>query len=84
MSKDERKIRSEKADERCDRRTADFVARQLEGVEHSLADVVPDIMSLGRYEDTATVGWCLQVLKRLKGQYRKLADGHSWNDEEPG
>jgi hypothetical protein len=83
MSKKARKLRREKKlDERCDKRSADFVVRQLQTIENSLADLIPDMQSLSRYDDITYTSLCLGVLKRLRKGYKKIADGQTWRDED--
>lgn len=83
MPKKEKKLRREgRFDDLSDARTAEYVARRFESIETDLADMLPDLQSLGRYDDLTTVGVCLQIVKRLKKRYRKRADGFVWQDDE--
>lgn len=83
MPKREKKLRREgKFDDLSDARTAEWVSRRLEGIEADLGDLIPDLQSLGRYDDMTSLSCCMQLVKRMRKRYRKRADGVTWADDD--
>ncbi|HRK31020.1 MAG TPA: hypothetical protein PLD59_08060 [Tepidisphaeraceae bacterium] len=82
MPKREKKLRREgRFDELSDARTAEFVVRGIDRAEQQLADLLPDLQSLARYDDMISMTYCLQLLKLLKKRYRRRADGVAWEED---
>ena len=80
MSKKKRKRKKaiESCEHRCDRRTADFVARQIDDVQETLCDLIVDMRTFEHYSEIEDTGWCLRIMQRLKRKYRAFADEGAW------
>jgi hypothetical protein len=66
---------------KSERRTAEFVARQLGEVQDRLCDLIADMRTFEHYDEIEDAGWCLALMQRLKRKYRKFADDGVWPDE---
>ena len=84
VSKKERKRRKKlaKLEERSDRRTADFVVRRLEEIQTELGDLIPDLQTFEHWCEIAQMTFVLRLLKEIRKKYRKIADGHSWEEAD--
>jgi hypothetical protein len=84
MSKKERKEKKRLrkwiagCEHKSDRRTADFLARQLGEVQEQLCDLISDMRTFEHYSAIEDAGWCLMLMQRLKKKYRKFADDGVW------
>jgi hypothetical protein len=63
---------------KSDRRTADFIAQQLNELQDQLCDLINDLRTFEHYSEIEDVGWCLMLMQRLKRRYRKFADDGEW------
>ena len=63
---------------RSEKRTADFLARQLGEVQEQLCDLIADMRTFEHYSEIEDAGWCLSLMQRLKRKYRKFADDGVW------
>ena len=63
---------------RSEKRTADFLARQLGEVQEQLCDLIADMRTFEHYSEIEDAGWCLRLMQRLKRKYRKFADDGVW------
>ena len=84
MSKKERKRRRKirKIQERSDRRTAEFLMRRLEEVQTELGDLIPDLQTFEHWCEIAQISFINRLLKSIRKKYRKISDGHSWEEED--
>ena len=85
MSKENRKQKRHKkwtasCEHKSDRRTAEFVARQLGDVQDQLCDLINDMRTFEHYSEIEDAGWCLMLMQRLKRKYRKFAEDGVWPD----
>lgn len=78
-TKTKRKIR--KLEERSDRRSAEFLAARFEAIEDELADLMPDLRVFSHYSQIIELTWCLRLLTSLKKRYRKMSEGHVYEEE---
>jgi hypothetical protein len=65
---------------RSDKRTAEFLARQLDELQDRLCDLISDMRTFEHYSEIEDAGWCLRLMQRLKHKYRKFADDGVWPD----
>jgi hypothetical protein len=65
-------------EQRSDRRTAEFLARQLGDVQEQLCDLINDMRTFEHYSEIEDAGWCLMLMQRLKRKYRKFAEDGVW------
>jgi len=63
---------------RSDKRTAEFLARQLGDVQEQLCDLINDMRTLEHYSEIEDAGWCLRLMQRLKQKYQRFAEGGVW------
>ena len=63
---------------RSEKRTADFLARQLGEVQEQLCDLIADMRTFEHYSEIEDAGWCLRLMQSLKRKYRKFADDGVW------
>jgi hypothetical protein len=63
---------------KSDRRTADFLARELGGLQEQLCDLISDMRTFEHFSEIEDAGWCLNLMQRLKRKYRKFADDGTW------
>ena len=80
MSKKDKKQKKlhKSCEHRSDRRTAEFLARQLGDVQEQLCDLINDMRTFEHYSEIEDAGWCLMLMQRLKRKYRKFADDGVW------
>jgi len=65
---------------KSDRRTAEFLTRQLAEAQDHLADLINDLRTFEHYSEIEDIGWCLMLMQRLKRKYRKFAEDGVWPD----
>jgi hypothetical protein len=84
VSKKERKRRKKlaKLEERSDRRTADFVVRRLDEIQTELGDLIPDLQAFEHWCEIAQMTYILRLLKDMRKKYRKISEGHSWEEQD--
>ena len=84
MSKKERKRRRKlaKVQERSDRRSAEFVMRRIEEIQTEMSDLIPELQVFEHWCEIAQISFMLRLLKDIRKKYRKIADGHTWQDDE--
>ena len=84
MSKKARKRRRKlaKLQERSDRRSAEFVLRRLDELQAELGDLIPDFQAFEHWCEIAQMSYVLRLLKEMRKKYRKIADGHTWQEED--
>jgi hypothetical protein len=75
--KRERKYRAS-CEHKSDRRTAEFLTRQLGELQDQLCDLINDLRTFEHYSEIEDVGWCLMLMQRLKRKYRKFAEEGVW------
>ena len=63
---------------KSDRRTAEFLTRQLGELQDQLCDLINDLRTFEHYSEIEDVGWCLMLMQRLKRKYRKFAEEGVW------
>jgi hypothetical protein len=81
MSKKEKKKERKRlasCEHKSDRRTAEFVARQLDVVQEQLCDLIADMRTFEHYSEIEDASWCLRMLQQLKKKYRNFADDGVW------
>ena len=81
MSKKEKKKERKRlasCEHKSDRRTAEFVARQLDSVQEQLCDLIADMRTFEHYSEIEDACWCLRTLQQLKKKYRNFADDGVW------
>jgi hypothetical protein len=86
MSKDNDNKKQEKkhrkwlrgCEHKSDRRTAEFLARQLGEVQDQLCDLINDMRTFEHYSEIEDAGWCLMLMQRMKERYRKFAEDGVW------
>ena len=83
MSKDEKKAKKQRrwlrsCEHSSDKRTADFVARQLDELQEQLCDLIAEMRIFEHYSEIEDAGWCLRIMQRLKSKYREFADSGVW------
>jgi hypothetical protein len=77
-TKPKRKRRNKSCEHTSDRRTAEFLARQLGEVQDQLCDLIADMRTFEHYSEIEDAGWCLMLMQRLKRKYRKFAEEGTW------
>jgi len=65
-----------------DRRTAQFLARQLGEVQEQLCDLISDMRTFEHYSEIEDASWCLMLLQKLKTKYRKFGEDGQWPDNK--
>jgi len=84
MGKKHKKLRRkkwiEKCEQRSDKRTAEYVVRQITDVQEQLNDLVPELRMFEHYGETITLGFCVSCLQRLKKKYQNFVDNGMWED----
>jgi len=65
---------------KSDRRTAEFLARELGGLQDQLCDLIGDMRTFEHYSEIEDAGWCLMMMQKLKRKYRKFADDGVWSE----
>ena len=80
MSKKDRKHRKwlRTCEQQSDRRTADFLARQIGELQEHLYDLIADMRTFEHYSEIEDIGWSLMLMQKLKRKYRKFADDGVW------
>ena len=73
-----RRRRINSCEHKSDRRTAEFIVRQLGEVQDQLCDLIADMRTFEHYSEIEDAGWCLMLMQRLKRKYRKFAEDGSW------
>ncbi len=68
----------ESCEHKSDRRTADFLARELNQLQDQLCDLISDMRTFEHYSEIEDAGWCLMMMQRLKRKYRTFADDGVW------
>ena len=76
-NKRKRKI-VDSCEHRSDRRTAQYLANQLDDVQEQLCDLIADMRTFEHYSEIEDAGWCLMLMQRLKSKYRKFAEHGEW------
>ena len=76
------KKKLKKFEKRSDKRTADYVVRQLEDISSQLNDLIPDMQTFSKYCDISVTAFCLQLLDGMKKRYEKISEGNTWKDED--
>jgi hypothetical protein len=71
-----------KMQERCDRRSAEFVVRNLDVIEEQINDLVAEMQVFRRYGDLASLAYVLGTVKALRRKYEKFADGLKWEEDD--
>jgi hypothetical protein len=82
VSKKHEKKRKElrSCEHRSDRRTAEFVVRQLGETQEQLCDLIAEMRQYDHYSEIEDVGWCLRIMQRLKTKYESFARDGVWSD----
>ena len=65
-----------------DRRTAQFLARQIGLVQDRFFDLVNDMRTFEHYSQIEDAGWCLKVMQKMKLKYRKFAETGQWEEDD--
>lgn len=83
MSKKNKKRKKHKkwlasCEHKSDKRTAEFVVRQLDELQEQVCDLIPDLRTFEHYSEIEDIGWCLMLLQRLKKKYREFAENGVW------
>ena len=68
----------ESCERRSDRRTAEYLAKELDDLQERMCDLIADIRTFEHYSEVEDVGWCLMLMQRLKKKYRKFAEDGAW------
>lgn len=71
-----------RCEDQSDKRTAAFVARQLDELQESLFDLIGDLRTFEHYSEIEDVGWCLRLMQRLKRKYQRFADNGVWSETD--
>jgi hypothetical protein len=77
-----RKEELKSCEHRSDKRTAEFVARRLGGIQEELSDLIPDLRTFEHCDEIETVSWSLQSLQRIKRKYERFTDRGIWEDTD--
>ena len=77
QKKKERK-RLASCEHKSDRRTAEFIARQMDSVQEQLCDLIADMRTFEHYSGIEDACWCLRTLQQLKKKYRSFVDNGVW------
>ena len=80
QEKRERK-RLASCEHRSDKRTADFVVRQLRCVQDELADLLAELRTFGHFSEMEDLTWCLMLLERVRKKYAAFAENGVWPEE---
>jgi len=75
---EETKKEVESCEHKSDRRTAEFLVRQLNDLQERLCDLISDMRTFEHYSEIEDVGWCLMLMQRLKKKYRAFAEDGVW------
>lgn len=65
---------------KSDRRTAQFIARQLGEVQEQLCDLLADLRTFEHYSEIENASWCLRLLQGMKTRYHNFADNGVWEE----
>ena len=80
QAKRERK-RLASCEHRSDKRTAEFVARQIRCVQDDLADLLPEFRAFGHFSEMEDLTWCLLMLDKARKKYAAFADNGVWPED---
>jgi hypothetical protein len=65
---------------KSDRRTAEFVVRQLGELQDQMCDLISDLRTFEHYSEIEDLGWCLMLMQKLKRKYRRFVEDGVWPD----
>jgi hypothetical protein len=80
-AKRERK-RLESCEHHSDKRTAQFVVRQIRCVQDDLADLLAEFRTFEHFSEMEDLTWCLMVLERARKKYASFAENGVWPEEK--
>ena len=86
MSRKDKKLKKKRrkwlasCEHKSDKRTAEFVVRQLGELQEQLCDLIPDLRTFEHYSEIEDAGWCLMLLQRLKKKYREFVENGVWEE----
>ena len=66
---------------RCDKRSAEFVARMLEEMQEDLADLLPELRTLKRYHEMQSLTYVLSGMENLRSRCQKFVDTGAWTED---
>jgi hypothetical protein len=76
--KKKRKKELRSCEHKSDRRTAAFVARELEDIQERLCDLTADLRTFEHFNEMWSVNFCLTMIQRLKKKYKNFAEDGVW------
>ena len=87
MSKKEKEAKRERkrfasCEHRSDKRSAEFVVRQIRGLQDDLADLLAEFRAFGHFSEMEDITLCLLLLDRGRKKYAAFAENGAWPEEK--
>jgi hypothetical protein len=79
-TKRERK-RLASCEHRSDKRTAEFVVRQIRCVQDDLADLLAEFRTFDHFSEMEDLTWCLMMLEKARKKYASFVQDGVWPQE---
>jgi hypothetical protein len=79
--KAERK-RAASCEHRSDKRTAEFLVRQIGSVQEDLGDLLAEFKAFGHYSEIQYAALCVRLMDTLKKKYERFAETGVWPEDE--
>jgi hypothetical protein len=67
---------------RSDKRTAEFLVRQIGAVQEDLGDLVAEFKAFGHYSEIQYAALCVRLMETLKKKYERFAESGVWPEDE--